>query len=270
MVVCLTGGGQVPITRASQPSGLIMRPILPCLLLCLTVLGALPARAQTHPTDAQLELLYKAHDWHGLGTALTTDLDLAFAQHGRDWLGAKVEQGAPFPVVQLYAAALWWTGNADPHDPPQDDRIRSATMTLYAFELLAIDGAICADRSAPSQHAGKLFHQREKTMAYLRAQLPVQRQLAIDAALALEHKTAPLRQEDLTLCRGGRAEMEAGMKLGGTPHDVEGSMGAAMAIEAPPGWVPPLLPPAQAAASVAQNRANMGATLRNLVDHDHP
>src|SRR5262249_4756044 len=139
----------------------------------------------------------------------------------------------------------WGLGNAQKiDDPSRDPRVLAGMITLYTYELIAIDGAKCADRTAPDHRAEQLFQNNAPAISYMKAKPEEIKSRVVELAIALEKHTAPLRKIDDLLCRDGLEQMQAGIEAGKT-HEVEapGRIGRTITVEAPTGYEPRFLAP---------------------------
>lgn len=239
-------------------------------------LAAEVARAQTQPpgptndlpSDDQLDALLAARKWNDLVTVLAHAGGPESIVRAMNWERAKIDSGGGFFLGYDYAVKLWTVGNAmKVEDPGKDLRVMAGLITLYSYELIAIDGAECGDPTAPSHRADQLFMSHSATMAFLKTRPDDLKAKVVDLAIAFERKTAPLRKPDDLLCRNGMEEMKAGLEAGAT-HEVpntNGHVGKTVAVEAPPGFEPRFLTPEQYQPAQDQLRQNMRAALLKLV-----
>lgn len=228
----------------------------------------LPAPAPALPSDAELDALAAARNWNALGAALSqpTNPELARAMN---WLGTRLDAGGGLMLGILYARDLWSVGLSQHiDDPAKDMRLTAGVITLYTYQLIVIDGAICADRTAPGHRIEQLFTGRAATLAFLKKQPPELKARIVDGALALEQKTATLRREDDLICRDGMDQMKAGLERG-QQHDVAtppGQIGRTVAVEPPADWSPKFVAPEIYKPMQDRARAGMKATLLKLVE----
>jgi len=151
-------------------------------------------------------------------------------------------------------------------NPEEDSRTTAGMMVLYAYELILIDGAKCADPSAQSERIEQLFKIQAPVLSYLRAQPAELKAKIVDIAIALEKKTAALRNDDV-ICRAGLEQMRAGIERG-TQHEIQpapGQFGKTVAVEPPPDWAPRLLSPELYQSKQDKARSEMRAMLSKLV-----
>ena len=207
--------------------------------------------SSSFPSDAELDALLAARNWNGLEAAFSRPLvkeqitnDLISRR--LNWLKARIDAGGGFFLAMFYARDLWGIGNAlKVDDPNKDLRSTAALISLYAYEVIVIDGFKCEDRSAPSNRATQLFMKRATDFEFLRRQQPDIRSKIVDGAIVLEQRTAPLRTNDDLLCGGGLDEMRAGLERGKQQEvpTPEGHIGKTIAVTPPPDWAPKFVSP---------------------------
>ncbi|MBW0004169.1 MAG: hypothetical protein JO216_11845 [Hyphomicrobiales bacterium] len=184
-------------------------------------------------------------NWNGIQLAFSRPRDGVTFVRGLDWLKAKIfagDGGLLLPLI--YAKDLWVIGESSRKDELRDTAV---LITLYAYELIQIDGAKCEDRSAPGHRLDQLIAGRADTLRYMKALPAETKQKLADAAIALEKVTALRRKDDDLICRGGLDEIRAGLERG-TQHEVPtppGHLPGKSIGVAPPGdFVPKFLSPA--------------------------
>jgi len=227
------------------------------------------AASSTLPSDKALDAMVAARDWHGLGAALSQASDQVSLTRALDWLQAKVTAGGGFMIALMYARELWTVGEAMKlDDPGKDLRVSAGMMMLYAVELIAIDGAKCEDESAPGHRLDQISEMDAAIFKFLRTQSADMKSKVVDTALALEQRTAPLRKDDDVICRGGLAEMQAGLEHGTQKEvpEASGHYGKDVEVTAPPGWAPKFVPPSSYRPLQEAARAAMRENLFSLVE----
>jgi hypothetical protein len=208
------------------------------------------------PSDTELDALLAAKKWNEIGAASSLGQSSEAVARMMSWLRTRIDAGGGFFLSFLYARNLWNLGSlfkAD--DPDKDLRITAAIITLYAYEVIVIDGAKCADTSAPSRRADQLFTYGGSALNYLKTKPEELKARVIETAIGREKRTEQLRKDDDLLCRDGMEEIKAGIDAG-TTHEVpsqNGHYGKTVAVETPPGFVPRFL--AQSAYGPLQVRA---------------
>jgi hypothetical protein len=232
-----------------------------------------PAVAQQRPvaelpSDLQLDALLAARSWNAIGAAIASAKGGEPLKHAMDWLQTRLAVGGGAFLGFLYAPRLWIVGNAiKVEDPDKDTRVTAAFIVLYTYELIAVDGTKCADRSAPNRRATQLLTQNGAALAYLKAKPDAVKAKLIQSAIALEKANAPRRKDDDFLCRDGMEQMQAGIAAG-TTHDMTGqtnNVGRTIGVEAPIGWTPRMLPPATYQPMQERARSEMAAQLSKLL-----
>jgi hypothetical protein len=186
-----------------------------------------------------------------------------------DWLHTRLDAGGGLLLGLLYARDLWVVGNSQ-HvaDPAKDMRVTAGMIALYTYELIVIDGAKCADKSAPGNRLTQLLNARRDTLAYLK-QLPQEwKNTVVKIAIAFEKKTAKLRREDDLICRGGLEEYRAGLERG-TQREVpntDGHVGKTVDVRPPADWMPDFVAPSVYQPLQEKARGDMQSTLLRLIE----
>lgn len=256
--------------------------MLKARLFCIAVLLAItglasvrPATAQRQPQAAavlpsneELDALLAARKWDELGAALSGATGGEPFARMMDWLQAKINVGGGFFLVFRYANDLWNAGNAAKvQDPNKDMRMTAAFMTLYAYELVVIDGAKCADGSAAGPRLDQLLMYDAPILKYLATKPAKLKTKTVDLAVAFEKHTAPLRKDDDVLCRGGLGELMAGFE-GGTTTEAPpqpGQPGQSFEVTAPPGYAPQFVTPQEYMPLQKKARLELRAELLGMV-----
>jgi hypothetical protein len=254
---------------------LAMVVVVCSLILCSVPakLGAAPNQAPAAasgdlPSDQDLDALLLAKKWNDLASDLSRAKSPESVARKLDWLQSRLEVGGGSLLGFIYAKDLWDIGDAQKVDDPNKDlRLTAGLITLYTYELIAIDGAKCADHSAPSHRVDQLLMNNAPALAYLKARPQEFKDKVVDLAIAMEKKTAPLRKLDDLLCRSGLEEMQAGITAGKTREvpTPPGQVGKTVEVEAPADFAPRLLTPQSYLPDQERARANMKATLLKLI-----
>jgi hypothetical protein len=249
---------------------------LVAMLLALTAIfptalaqqPSLNTQAATLPSDDALDALLTARNWNDLGAALSRPgTNEEFARR-LNWLKTRIDSGGGFLLGILYARDLWAIGSRlKIDDPAKDPRVTAALISLYAYELILIDGARCEDRSAPGNRATQLLTQRAATLAFLKQQLPDLKSKIVEIAIALERKTAPLRKDDDLMCRDGLEEMKAGLERGTQQEmpNAPGYVGKRIAVTPPTDWTPEFASPEVYRPMQDKARTDMRENLRKFI-----
>ncbi|MBV8745802.1 MAG: hypothetical protein JO134_12260 [Xanthobacteraceae bacterium] len=250
------------------------------VIVCSLAICAVPAKvigAQNQapasapadlPPDQDLDALLLAKKWNDLASALSRAKSSDSIVRMLDWLRSRLDAGGGSLLGFIYAKDLWDIGEAQKGDDPNKDlRLTAGLITLYTYELIAIDGAKCADHSAPSHRVDQLLMNNAPALAYLKAQPQELKDKVVDLAIAMEKKTAPLRKLDDLLCRSGLAEMQAGIAAGKTREvpTPPGQVGKTIEVDPPADFAPRLLTPQSYLPDQERARANMRATLLKLI-----
>jgi hypothetical protein len=220
------------------------------------------------PSDKELDALLAAKKWNEIGAVSSLGQSSEAVTRMMNWLHTRIDAGGGVFLSFLYARNLWNLGSFFKlDDPDKDPRISAALITLYAYEVIVIDGAKCADTSAPSRRADQLFMYGGKALNYLKTKPEELKAKVVEIAIGYEKRTEQLRKDDDLLCRDGMEEMKAGIDAG-RMHEVPpptGYYGKTIAVETPPGFVPRFL--AQSAYGPLQVRARseMKANLFKLL-----
>jgi hypothetical protein len=254
---------------------LAMTVVVCSLLLCAgpADVSAAPNQAPAPssadlPSDQDLDALLLAKKWNDLGTALSHAKSSESVVRMMDWLQSRINAGGGSLLGFIYAKNLWDIGEAQKvTDRDKDLRITSGLITLYTYELIAIDGAKCADHSAPSHRVDQLLMNNAPALAYLKAQPEEFKVKIVDLAIAMEKGTAPLRKLDDLLCRSGLEEMQAGIAAGKTREvpTPPGQVGKTVEVQPPADFAPRLLTPQSYLPDQEKARANMKAILLKLI-----
>lgn len=208
-----------------------------------------PQASAQHSQNPQAEwdALLAAQNWAGLKTALTQPANGTQLEERMSWMEKRLQDGkANFFVAMLHAQDLMNVGTAlNVTDPTKDMRVTASMIALYTLELIQIDGAQCADVSAPSHRMQQAVAALQPILAFLKKQSATTKENVVKIAVALEAHTAKLRPQDDLVCRGGSSEIQAGLKNGAHADSpaAPGSVGKTVSVEPPPGWKPTFLPP---------------------------
>jgi len=226
-----------------------------------------PAAVAPLPPDHELDAMLAARKWSDLGAALSHVRSGESVLRMMNWLQSRIDTGGGFLLGFVLAKNLWELGNARKNDDPNaDNRITAGLITLYTYELIAIDGAKCGDKTAPDHRLQQLLMTNGPALAYLKTKPDAIKVSVVEIAIALEKKTAPLRKLDDLLCRDGLEQMQAGI-VAGTTHDVQspGQYGRTVAVEAPKDFAPRVLLPGQYEPAQESARLKMKGNLLKLL-----
>jgi len=220
------------------------------------------------PSDKELDALLAAKKWNEIGAASSLGQSAEAVTRMMNWLRTRIDTGGGFFLSFLYARNLWNAGSFFKVDDPNKDlHITAAMITLYAYEVIVIDGAKCADTSAPSRRADQLFMYGARALNYLKTKPEELKAKVIDTAIGYEKRTEQWRKDDDPLCRDGMAEIKAGIGAGTTRavSTPPGYFGKTIAVETPPGYVPKFLAPEAYLPIQKRTRAEMKENLLKLI-----
>ena len=152
---------------------------------------------------------------HRLGAADAPGLALDM-----NWEQTRLYDGAGLIVALAYVHSLWQVAEAaDPGDA-KGFRDSAAVYALYALNMVTLDGARCADDSAPQTRFGQVADQVQPMMAYLRGLSRADRMNIGSLALQIEAATSQKRGDDQMICSGGLDQYQ---------HDQEAGAGSTYA-----------------------------------------
>ena len=236
---------------------------------------AVPAGAAS---EAQLDRLLAARDWKTLDDAVYPFKDPSAVRADLAWLGKKVDGGeGGFYLAGMYGMHLsLGMMNLDPQgflssagaknkpeDPDKNLQVASAMYGLYAIGLTVVDGAACSSASpihywlsknrAPADLRGG--------MTFLRTFSAAGKASIVDRVVKLEARTASLRGDDETLCKGGVDEPASP----GDAFEAVVIAGQQRTNAAPAAGADIFLPPDEAAKARERARAHLRETLTKLL-----
>ena len=227
-----------------------------------------PPASASLPSDTELDALLTARNWNAISAAISAAKAPDSLMQAMNWLSTRLKAGGGSLLGFLYAPRLWGFGSGlQIENPTKDARVTAGLIVLYTYQLIVIDGAKCADRTAPGNRLSQLLTQNREVLEYLRSKPNGLKALVIVLAMDFENRTAPLRKDDDLLCRGGMEEMQAGIAAG-TARDLTGKTnhpGRTIGVEARPVWTPRMLAPATYQPIQERARAEMEARLLKLV-----
>ncbi|MFI4935031.1 MAG: hypothetical protein ACHP7N_10460 [Caulobacterales bacterium] len=231
---------------------------------------------------AELDAALAGKDYAGLSRLhdqITNGDDLILYMN---WEQAHVFDGAGLFLSLSYMNDLWGLASVLPERSPEEahavDEMKQTAlfMGLYAYELIVLDGARCADGTAPGHRLDQLLGDHAATFSYVAAMAEGRRAQMVDAVQKLEAHTAPRRQNDDVLCGGGMASMIASLgaaaKSGAAPREVPnrpGMIGKTYELPAAPGHQALFVAPDAWRPAQEKLRAAMPARLAELMT-THP
>src|ERR1043166_4493016 len=157
------------------------------------------------PSDAELDALLAARNWNALAAALRRPSPTTEFARKLNWLKTRMDNGGGFFLALEFAREFWENSSGLTDDQAQGARMTAGLYSLYAFELIVIDGAKCEDRSAPDNRISQLLRRQAAALAFLAKQEPDLKAKTVEQAIGLERNTAPLRKDDDLVCRDGLA-----------------------------------------------------------------
>ncbi len=214
-------------------------------LALVLLLLALPARAQS-PALAELDRLYAAGQYREATQRMFATRDNAEARAILGWAQARVQAAAPHLIAVAYSDLLWQIGEGQ-----NSEALREESTLVLAYSVLAVgvDGAKCADASAPDARVRQILSTRQSRVEFARGR-PAERRAHIrNSAVALEQSTAARRPEDRDICAAGTDEIARQLKTPGTVTREQplrpGELRRTVDIEPGPTYRPRFLPPEQ-------------------------
>jgi hypothetical protein len=219
---------------------------------------------------AQLDAMLETRDFAGLGLALSDPKDGEALFRNMNWERIQTIKGAPLVVTFLYIRDLRAMAELLPEPGKAQNRESASMMALAAYAVITIDGAYCADGTAPAHQMNQLARIAGDSLSEV-DKLPLEtRKVLARIVPQIEAHTASSRLRDgynLTVCRGGMAEMSAALKAG-PPKEVptpKGRFGRSFQVDAGPAYKPELTDPAVAAKIVAERRTRLPQTLTRML-----
>lgn len=217
-----------------------------------------PVDAEQLQYTQNLDQLLAKHDYNALGAKILSPPAIKFVLPVLDWSRSRLQAGGSVIIPLLEARLTWAIAQSNPETSPLAKT--AAMLTLYGLVTIMVDGVKCADASAPADHRFQVLLKYKDIMEYL-GRLPAnEREDIVKAALTLEERTAPLRQNDNYLCRFGMAEMQYSLKKHGNGTEVPsdpGTHGKTFVLENDLDYEPEYLPQDQWAQKQVEVRKSM-------------
>jgi hypothetical protein len=218
----------------------------------------------------ELDAALAAHDYARLDALHATLHSVDQALPFMSWEQARLLQGGGLYLSLLYMNDLWRLSKAiTPTEPNAAAAIQglkgsAVLIGLYTYELIALDGAKCADPAA----AGRWLDQLVQSPVWTHVdEMPAdQRAKMIDASLAAETQTANLRDRDDLICRG--TAQVAAAPAASEAETGPGIAGHTYAVPLPPGDQSAFVDLVVWGPRQAKLRAGMRAELARLVKLD--
>lgn len=164
---------------------------------------------------AHLSALLETRSYTVLVKTLAAASTLADAKSDLDWEKKQMLSGSSVFVSIPYSVSLW---RAASHlTPAVGDSLRKTAVfaTLYALAAVSVDGARCADVSAPGRRIDQLITGIPDMRQFAMSLPEQERKRLVDLAVTVERKTVSARQahpDDAFICTGGLEEMEYDLK----------------------------------------------------------
>ncbi|MDQ0249873.1 hypothetical protein J2W22_001937 [Sphingomonas kyeonggiensis] len=234
-------------------------------------LGSIQNQPAPMPANAaQLDAMLAAGDLSGVSKALSAPKDLDALYRNMNWERDWTIRGAPLAITFLYIRDLRAMAS-QMSEQGRTQMLESASMmALIAYAVITVDGAYCADASAPAHQMDQLGQIAGDTLVGA-DRFPIEtRKILFEIVTEMEARTATSRLRDgynPTVCRGGMAKMTAGLQAG-APREVptpKGQFGRTFNVEPAPGYKPGLADPAIAAKTVAERRAQIPEVIRKIL-----
>ncbi len=234
-------------------------------LVALLVLLALPVRAQV-PTLAELDRLYAAGQYREVTQRMFVTRDNAEARAILGWTQARVQSAAPHVIAVGYSDLLWQIGEGQSNDALREE---SVLVLVYSVLAVGVDGAKCADASAPDARVRQILSTRQNRLEFARGRPADRRAHIRNSAVALEQSTAARRPEDRDICAAGEDEIARQLATPGTVAREQplkpGEARRTIDIEPGPTYRPRFLGPESWHPRQAQVRARFLRLLDQLV-----
>ena len=243
-------------------------PLLALLAAQAAAPPSLPANPPAADVAASLDRMLDAKDYNNLCTAALSVGSVPALRPYLDWEQARMTRGASAIVAFMYARDLWRTAAALPAEQGNMLRQTAAGTLLYAYGAVQIDGARCADATAPQNRLDQLITIYRDVWAFLRAASVAEREQIVRLALLIDARSAAARTaqgDDEFLCRYGMEETSYGLQHG-TARDVPtapGQVGRTIAVTSE-GYRPRIRPESEARPIADRHRAALHQTLNQL------
>jgi hypothetical protein len=129
-----------------------------------------------------------------------------------NWERYQIYRGGSYGVAYMYVSTLAMAANSydkaaakDPSLAPRarDLRAEALAQMLYAFAIVAVDGARCDDPKDPQSHRDQIAQFTDKLRASANQLSSQERLDVLMTAVRQEKQLAPVRDPDRDLCVGG-------------------------------------------------------------------
>lgn len=135
-----------------------------------------------------------------------------------NWEQSRIFDGAGLAVVLAYVNTLWRVAAELPEDDAKGLKESAAVYTLYALNIVTLDGTKCEDDSAPPNRFGQVVEQQRAVLDYLKSLSRADRMTIGTIALATEKATSEERGGDALICGGGLAQLRHDQANPGTAY----------------------------------------------------
>jgi hypothetical protein len=248
-----------------------------CLVCCSTAVQAQAAKpppatassAKALPANAaELDKLLSQREYAKLNQIFSTD-KFDDAVLNMNWQQARLPVGGTFLSI-AFMASLDRVSTALGDVRGAETRKTAILLLLYTYELILIDGQRCKDVSAPGHRKDQLLMGFPNFRKSIPALSDEDMDKLLKMAIQMEGLTAPMRNDDDYLCRGGLTEIQAGLKKYGDNSLREvptppGGLGKTMEVKTDPDFKPEFLAKDIWLPKQAEFRAKMPDILKNLV-----
>jgi hypothetical protein len=258
--------------------------VLPWFLTMVALLANSPSVAQRTPdkegfrpppgtempanTD-ELDAFLATQNWKELSVALQRVSHLSAAVKQTNWLHARLLEGGPSMLGFFFVRDMWRIAASVPQDHPDATRGRETAglFVLYTLQVIVLDGQKCVDKSAPGHRATQLLSGYRDIVFYLQKRPVDRREELVKRAIAFEHRTAPLRKLDESICGAGMDAMSAALEKSRprevpTPPD---QVGQSYVVTPDPSYKPRFHPEDVWRPKVEEARRNMPNLLDQLM-----
>src|SRR5262245_25089475 len=155
--------------------------------------------------ERKLNGLLKAKDYARLAEVLNRTPPL----ERMPWLQSRLHAGESAFVGYPLLRDLWSVAQLKRF---KDADTAVGVVALYVYQLILIDGAICADVSAPGHRRLQFLTTYQPIFLSLKALSVEEKSKIIRLSLETERRTRYFRKGDDFLCRGGMDEMNAAIE----------------------------------------------------------
>jgi hypothetical protein len=192
------------------------------------------------------------------------------------WLRDHWLEGNSAFVPMMYGLTLWLSTEKVPDGVyKRSTRATAVASMLYFYGVIGIDGARCADPTAPINRLNQFPQIIPDLMSYIATMSPEQQKDVVEVAVGVEAKTAKKRDEvgDLDfMCVGGLRQISYGLSKGGATTELPakpGQFGRQIGVDGS-GYKPESLPAKIWQPVAKKAREEMSARLERLIASINP